>query len=177
MAPTGSAPAEMTTKEGDVLEAIANSEFALWVNASAGWPIALTVHAFGTAVVVGLMFIIGLRLIGFFRTIPYTSLRKLIPLVWIAVILQAISGATLWTTKPEAYLRDGMFEVKFSLVIIACIIMGFFHVIIRREDASWEAAGTVSSRGHKLVIASCLLWAAVVIGGRLTAYLGSLYLQ
>jgi hypothetical protein len=160
-----------------VLEAIANSDFALWVNASAGWPIALTIHAFGTAVVIGLMFIIGLRLMGFFRTIPYTSLRKLIPLVWIAVIFQAISGSTLWVTKPEAYLRDGMFEVKLSLVAVACIVMGIFHVTIRREDAGWEASGAVSSRGYKIVVASCLLWGAVVIAGRLTAYLGSLYLQ
>jgi hypothetical protein len=159
-----------------VLDAIANSDFALWVNASAGWPIALTVHAFGTAIVVGLSFIIGLRLLGLFRTIPYASLNTLIPLIWIAVVFQAISGATLWTTKPAAYLRDGMFQVKFSLVIIACIAMAFFHGTIKREAAAWEAAGAVSSRGTKLVVTACLLWAAVTIGGRLTAYLGSLYL-
>jgi len=51
----------------NVLDAIANSAFAQWVNASAGWPLALTIHAFGTATVVGLMFIIGLRLLGFSR--------------------------------------------------------------------------------------------------------------
>ena len=34
-----------------MLDAIANSAFATWVNASAGWPLALTVHAFGTAIV------------------------------------------------------------------------------------------------------------------------------
>src|SRR5262249_1401407 len=100
-----------------------------------------------------------------------------IPLVWIAVFFQALSGFTLWVTKPEAYLRDGMFEVKFSLVVVACIVMGFFHATIRREDATWQANGAVSSRGTKIVMASCLLWGAVVIGGRVTAYLGSLYLQ
>jgi hypothetical protein len=160
----------------NVLDAIANSSFALWVNASAGWPLALTIHAFGTAIVVGLMFIIGLRLLGLFRTIPYTSLKTLIPLIWIAVVFQAISGFTLWTTKPAAYLRDGMFEVKFSLVVIACVVMGYFHSTFRREAAAWEAAGAVSSRGVKFVVAACILWAAVTIGGRLTAYLGSLYL-
>lgn len=159
-----------------MLDAIANSSFAQWVNASAGWPLALTIHAFGTATVVGLMFIIGLRLLGFFGTIPYTSLNKLVPLIWIAVVFQAISGFTLWVTKPAAYLADGMFEVKFTLVIIACVVMWYFHSTLKREAAAWEAAGTVSSRGLKFVVASCLLWAAVTIGGRLTAYLGSLYL-
>jgi hypothetical protein len=122
------------------------------------------------------MFIIGLRLLGLFRTIPYTSLSTLIPLIWIAVAFQALSGFTLWTTKPAAYMRDGMFQVKFSLVIIACVVMAIFHGTIRREAAAWEMAGSVSARGVKFAVAACMLWAAVTIGGRLTAYLGSLYL-
>lgn len=161
----------------DLLDWLANSSYATWVNESAGWPLALTIHAFGVAIVIGFMFIIGLRLMGLFRTIPYTSLNRLIPLVWIAVLFQFCSGFTLWMSKPEQYLTDGMFEIKFTLVIVACIVMAFFHGTMRREAAAWQAAGKVSPRGVKLVAASCVLWAAVVIGGRLTAYLGSLYLR
>ncbi len=160
-----------------MLDWVANSPYAMWVNQSWGWPFALTLHAFGTAIVVGLMAIIGLRLLGLFRTIPYTSLKRLVPLIWIAVVVQVLSGATLWVTKPKQYLADGMFEVKFTLVVIAVIVMVYFHNTLRREAGAWDAAGTISSRGLKFVTASCLLWAAVTIGGRLTAYLGSLYLQ
>ena len=78
-------------------------------------------------------------------------------------------------TKPAQYLADGMFEVKFTLVIVAIVVMWFFHNTMKREAAAWEVKGTVSSRGLKFVAATCLLWAAVTIGGRLTAYLGSLY--
>jgi hypothetical protein len=159
----------------NVLEWLANTPYAMWVNQSWGWPFALTIHAFGTAIVVGLMFIIGLRLLGMFRTIPYASLNKLVPLVWIAVGFQFISGATLWMTKPAQYLADGMFEIKLTLVVIAIVVMWYFQNTMKREVAGWDAAGTVSSRGVKFVTASCLLWAAVTIGGRLTAYLGSLY--
>ena len=80
-------------------------------------------------------------------------------------------------TKPAQYLADGMFEVKFTLVVIAIVVMWYFHSILKREAAAWEAAGAVSSRGVKFAAASCLLWAAVTIAGRLTAYLGSLYLS
>jgi hypothetical protein len=159
----------------NVLEWLANTPYAIWVDESWGWPIALTIHAFGTATVVGLMAIIGLRLLGFFRTIPYASLNRLIPYIWVAVVFQALSGFTLWLTKPAQYLADGMFEVKFTLVVVSIVVMVYFHNIIRREAAAWDAAGTVSSRGVKFVAASCLLWAAVTIAGRLTAYLGSLY--
>jgi hypothetical protein len=159
----------------NVLEWLANSSYAMWVNSSWGWPLALTIHAFGTATVVGLIFIIGLRLVGMFRTIPYASMNRLIPLIWIAVVFQAISGFTLWLTKPAQYLADGMFEVKFTLVVVAVVVMWYFHNTIRREAAGWDASGKVSERGIKFVAAACLLWAAVTIGGRLTAYLGSLY--
>jgi hypothetical protein len=159
----------------DVLDYLGNSEFAQWVNQSWGWPAALTVHAFGTATIVGLMAIMGLRVFGLFRTIPYSSLNRLIPLIWIALLFQAISGFTLWMTKPGQYLADGMFEVKFTLVIIASIVMVYFHGMMKRETNGWETAGNVSARGVKLTAAICLLWAGVTIGGRLTAYLGSLY--
>jgi hypothetical protein len=161
----------------NVLEWLAHTPYAIWVDESWGWPLALVIHAFGTATVIGLMFIIGLRLLGLFRTIPYTSMNKLIPLIWIAVVFQVISGFTLWMTKPAQYLADGMFEVKFILVVIAVVVMWYFQDTMRREAAKWETAGTVSSRGLKFATAACLLWAAVVIGGRLTAYLGSMYLQ
>ena len=159
-----------------MLEWLAHTQYAEWVNQSWGWPFALTIHAFGTATVIGLMSIIGLRLLGLFRTIPYAAMNKLIPLIWIAVACQIISGVTLWMTKPAQYLADGMFEVKFTLVVIAVVVMWRFHRTMKGEAAAWDAKGGVSSRGLKLVAASCLLWAAVTIGGRLTAYLGSLYL-
>jgi len=160
-----------------VLESLAGSSFAMWVDESWGWPLALTVHALGMATVVGLMFIIGLRLLGAFPSIPYTSLGKLIPLIWIAVVFQAISGFTLWVTKPAQYLGDVMFDTKFTLVFVASAAMWYFQVTYNREVAAWQAAGTVTSRGVKIAAATCLLWAAVTVGGRLTAYLGSLYLR
>jgi hypothetical protein len=158
-----------------MLEWLAHTRYAEWVDQSWGWPLALTIHAFGTATVVGFVFIIGLRLFGVFQPIPYTALNKLIPIVWIAVVFQVASGVTLWMTKPAQYLADGMFEVKVALVIIAIIALGYFQATLRREAAAWEAKGRVSPRGLKLGITVCLLWAAVTIGGRLTAYLGSLY--
>jgi hypothetical protein len=160
-----------------VLEWLAASPYALWVNQSAGWPIALTVHAFGTAIVVGFMAIIALRLLGFFPGIPYRALRSLFPYVWVALVFQALSGFTLWMTKPAQYLADGMFEVKFALVVISAVVLLVFQRTMTEEAAKWDAAGAVSPRGLKIGLASCVLWAGVTIGGRLTAYLGSLYLQ
>src|SRR5260370_14596584 len=91
-----------------VLNWLEHTSYAEWVNESWGWPLALTIHAFGTATVVGLMSIIGLRLLGLFRTIPYTSLNRLVPLDWIAVLCPVVSGFTLWITKPAPVWSGGI---------------------------------------------------------------------
>jgi hypothetical protein len=158
-----------------VLEYLNNTEYAEWVRESLGWPIALTIHAFGTATVVGLFFIIGLRLLGLFRTIPYTALKSLFPIIWIAIAFQFASGFTLWMSKPAQYMGAGMFIAKFSLVITGVIVTIYFQRIIGAEAPTWEKTGKVSSRGVTWVAAATLVWMAVNIAGRLTAYLTSLY--
>jgi hypothetical protein len=158
-----------------VLEWLENTQLSAWVRTELwGWPLALTVHAFGTALVVGFIFIINLRLLGLFETIPYTSLNRLFPVVWVALVLQLLSGFTLWMTKPTRYVADGAFVLKFSLVIVGAILTLYFYRTIKREAAAWEAAGGVSSRGVKFVAATLLVWCGVVVAGRLTAHLGSI---
>jgi hypothetical protein len=158
-----------------VLAWLEGSQYSAWVRGELwGWPLALTVHAFGTALVIGFIFIISLRLLGLFETIPYASLHRLFPVIWVALVLQFLSGFTLWMTKPTQYVADGAFVLKFLLVIVGIILTLSFSGTIKREAASWEAAGAVSSRGVKFVAASLLLWCSVLVAGRLTAYLGSL---
>jgi hypothetical protein len=157
------------------LNSIESSQFsALMKTELWGWPLALTVHAFGTALVVGFYVIISLRLLGLFETIPYTSVNRLFPVVWFGLVVQFVSGFILWTTKPTRYVADAAFLLKFTLIIVGIIMTMYFQATISREAASWQAKGIVSSRGIKFVAVSLLLWCTVLIAGRLTAFLGAL---
>jgi len=158
-----------------VLEWLENTDYALWVKQSWGWPFALTFHAFGNAIVVGFALIIAMRLFGFFRPIRYTSLNRLFPFIWGAVVVQVLSGFSLFLTKPERYLGDGMFQWKLFFVVAGIVLTVYFQKTLKREGAAWDAAGKVSSRGARIVAATALVWAAVLVVGRLTAYLGQLY--
>jgi hypothetical protein len=159
-----------------VLASLESSQFSAWIRSELwGWPLALTLHAFGTALVIGFIFIICLRLLGLFETIPYTSLRRLFPVLWAAFLLQFLSGFALWMSKPTRYTADAAFLLKLLLVIVGFVLTLYLYGIVKREAASWEAAGAVSPRGFKFVAPSLLVWCGVVIAGRLTAYLGSLY--
>jgi hypothetical protein len=158
-----------------VLEWLQTTGYSQWVRESWGWALALTVHAFGNAVVVGLVLIMAMRLFGLFRTIPYTALPKLFPFIWVAIAFQVASGFTLWMSKPARYVKDGVFDIKFSLVVIGVVLLVYFQRTLTRQSPEWQSAGKVTSNGLRLAAAAALCWAFVIIMGRLTAYLGSLY--
>jgi predicted ABC-type exoprotein transport system permease subunit len=158
-----------------VLQSLEGSQYSVWIRDELwGWPLALTLHAFGTAVVVGFVLIITLRLLGLFETIPYAALNRLFPVIWAAVVLQFLSGFALWMAKPTRYVVDGAFVLKFLLVVVGIVLTSYFYATLKREGASWQAAGAVSSRGVKFVAATALVWCAVLVLGRMTAYLGSI---
>jgi hypothetical protein len=157
-----------------MLEMLENSPFSVWAKASLwGWPTALTIHVLGTALLIGLLFIINLRLLGLFDTIAYTSLRRLFPAVWAAFAVQLLSGGALWVTKATQYAVDVAFLLKLMLVVAGFILTVYLYGQMKREANSW-AAGTASPRALDYVVPSLLVWCGVIIAGRLTAYLGAL---
>jgi hypothetical protein len=138
-----------------------------------GWPLALTVHALGTALVVGFMLVITLRLLGLFELIPYAALKRFFPIVWAALAVQLVSGFVLWMSRPTRYVADGAFLLKTALVVAGVLLILQIRDLIRREGTAWDAKGAISPRAFKIAAATLIVWCGVVIAGRLTGYLGA----
>lgn len=157
-----------------MLSWLEGSPFADWMRDELwGWPLALTLHEFGTAIVVGFILIIWARLIGLFETIPITSLNRLFAVVWIGFGLQLVTGVALWATKPTRYVVDVAFMLKMAFVIAGVVLTLYLQRAIRRDAAAWDTAGP-SGRAIRFVSVTLLLWCCVLVTGRLTAYLGAL---
>jgi hypothetical protein len=158
-----------------VLEWLERSQFSAWIrNELWGWPLALTLHTFGTALVVGFTLIIALRLLGLFRMIPHRLLDRLFPVVWVALALQFVSGFMLWMAKPTQYVSDTAFVLKFLLVIFGIVLTLYFYRIIKQDAPSWDAKRTVSSRAITLGTAALLVWSVVLVASRLIAHFGAI---
>jgi hypothetical protein len=139
-----------------------------------GWPFVVTLHTLGTAVIIGLIFVITLRLLGLFETIPYSSLKRLFPVLWVAFVVEFATGFVLWGTKPTRYVADGAFLLKSVFIIVGVTLTVYLYGIMKREASSWETSGAVSSDAAKLVAPTLLAWCVVLIAARMTALLGSI---
>lgn len=159
-----------------MLEWLGTTPYAVYIQESIyGWAIMLTIHAFGNAIIVGTIIIVALRLLGTFRPLPYTLMRRLMPLIWIGLVLQTASGFSLFLTKPARYMGDGLFQWKLGLVVAGAIATIYLQKTLQSEASGWQETNNVSTNGLRLATIAALFWAGVLIMGRLTAYVGQLY--
>ena len=158
-----------------MLESLGSSQFSALIRSELwGWPLALTLHALGTALILGFVFIISLRLLGLFELIPYRSLGKLFPFVWAALALQVVTGLILWSTKPVQYVSDGAFLLKMLLIVAGVVMMRRLSQMISREGAAWDTNGRMPAAGLRFAATMLVVWCVVLVAGRLTGYLGSI---
>ena len=158
-----------------MLEWLESSQFSTWIRTELwGWPLALTLHALGTAILVGFILIIGLRLLGLFTMIPYTLLNRLFPVLWGALALQFVSGLMLWMTKPTQYVVDVAFVLKSSLIVVGVLLTLNLYRLLKNEAGGWSAKEPASSRAVTMGTVAVLVWCVVLVAGRLTAHLGSI---
>ena len=86
------------TRHMDFLVWLENSALGTWVRESTSvWAYSglISFHAFGLAFVVGLSWMIALRVLGFAPSLPLAPMEKLFPAIWIAFWVNAVSGIAL----------------------------------------------------------------------------------
>jgi hypothetical protein len=152
-----------------MFEWLENTSVALWVGESLwAYPLMLSMHAIGLAIVVGILSMLDLKLLGSFKGIRVGSFLGLLRFAWIGFLINAVSGVFLFTSQASHFATSTVFLTK-----IACIFIGaILTKVMQGQLVKAEAAGTadeVSMQG--LAIFSLLLWLVAITAGRLTAYL------
>lgn len=148
------------------------TSYSQWILVSAvGWPLMLSLHAFGLAIVVGVVFSLNLRILGLYDTIPYTSLYSLMGIAWIGIWLNIFTGFSIFMAQASSYITNVPFLFKILCIAAGIVILVYTRKVLRREAESWEASGSVARIGTQLAIGSLVFWLLAVITGRLIAYL------
>lgn len=156
---------------GDFIQFIESTAIATWVRESPSifaYTTVLSLHAMGLAVVVGIGAVVSLRLMGFFQSIPIPPLLRLYPAMWVGFTVNALSGLLLLMAAASNMLTNWMFIVKLVLIAVAVVNM---ELLRHRLSVATESGDlTLSPQTKALALSSIVLWLAVIVTGRLTAY-------
>lgn len=148
----------------DILNWIGHTSVATWVSESLwGYPIVLSSHAVGMAVVVGVVTMIDIRVLGFAKQIPIDSFKSLFNLAWGGFALNFISGCLLFTGDPVKFFNDWPFRIKITLIILGMISVWLLLREVKVDESSDKA--------RTIAVFSLLCWFGAITAGRLTAYL------
>ena len=154
------------------MEWLEASAFADWVRTSfVGYPMLLTLHSIGMAIMVGLVFVVSLRLVGRFQRIPYASLERMLFIAWGGFVINLLSGAAIFTSQATFYVTSAPFLIKIAAVLVGAALVGYMQPMLRREAAGWVDSASAPSMVRTLAIVSIVMWSVAIATGRFTAYL------
>lgn len=144
---------------------------ALWVGESLwAYPFFLSLHVIGLAIVVGIFIMLDLRLLGSFKEIRVAAFLSLMKFAWIGFIVNAISGAFLFTSQASFFVGSTPFLLKIGMIFIGAIMAAIIQTKLRELNNSNNSA-TISGSTKIIAIVSLTCWIGAIITGRLIAYL------
>jgi hypothetical protein len=109
---------------------------------------------------------LNLRVLGIAPGIPLSSLRSLVPTMWVGFWINLITGSMLFASEATTKGSAPMFFLKMAFVVIGVVSIR----LISREVYRGGAEPVVTGAARKLAMLSMAAWVAAITAGRLLAY-------
>lgn len=136
------------------------------------YPIIESLHTIGVAVFLGLLLAWDLRLLGvMFRRVAVTEVwARLIPWIAVGAVFMMATGIALFWAKPVYSWGHVFFRIKVVALLLALLNAAAFHVGIERRILDWDLEPTPPRTARAAGVISMVLWAVIVVAGRLIGY-------
>ncbi len=127
-----------------------------------------TIHFFGFSLIFGTVLVITLRVLGFWKSVPFSAVHRVLPLGAFGVVMNVFSGMLMMLADSFRYLNETTFAPKIAFIAIGAIAILYFSL----ANGVWNTkAGEDAPISAKWVAALVLLsWIGVIMGGRLLPY-------
>jgi hypothetical protein len=123
-------------------------------------------HIFGIALLVGAIVPLDLRLLGFWPSVPLSTLvRLLVPLATCGLALAIVTGALLFSVRATQYAQVGFFQAKLLLIALGSVTAFALHA---RYGRMLETASPRTRFVHALASLTC--WLGALLLGRLIGF-------
>jgi hypothetical protein len=150
---------------------IEDSALSNWIRGSESifaFPTIITLHTIGMGFLAGGSAAIDLRILGFAPGISLKAMGRFLPLLWLAFVVNAISGILLLIAYPTKALTNPIFYIKLGLIALAVGLVYRIGTTVLREQRGDQKATAKSAK--VLALMSLAAWIALITAGRLLAY-------
>ena len=130
----------------------------------------LAVHFIGLCLLFGVVLVVDVRMLGFLKSIPYSTLHRLLPWGMLGFGINVLTGMLFFVGAPDFYVNNPVFMWKLALILVAGVNALYFTVF----DQAWTLeAGDTPPMAAKVAAASgILLWAGVIFCGQMLPFFG-----
>lgn len=159
----------------DVPGAVDGDPFSSWSQQFAGslhlWALTEGTHVVSLMLFAGTILLVDLRMLGLmFRDTPYSTLNaKVLPLTVAGFAITLATGLLLFFSNPVHYYHSVAFRIKFIFLLIAAVNIFWFHYMIQKNQAEWDAKQSPPAPVKAAAIVSIVSWSVVILFGRLMA--------
>ena len=132
------------------------------------FPTLETLHVIFLVTVLGTVFVVDLRMLGWTSNkFAVTAVAKdTLPWTWGAFVGAAITGTLLWISKAPDYMHNPYFLLKMATMALAGLNMMYFHFMTWRTVEHWDRDATMPQAVKVAAALSIILWFGVVFFGR-----------
>ena len=163
----GGTGAETVIPEG----ALARSVGAFVTDTPWMWPTCETLHFIGLSLLVGVVFLVDLRVLGVMKGVSFASLHRLLPWAAFGFGVNVITGILFFVGIPGQYTQNKTFYWKLALVMLAGVNALYFTLL---EEPWALGPGEDAPLTAKIAAASAMvLWVGVMYCGSMLPFLGN----
>jgi Family of unknown function (DUF6644) len=155
------------------LEWLASTEWSVALHESLYmYPLVESTHVLSLTLFVGLAVMLDLRLLGLtLRQVPVSELlNRVLPWTKAGFVVMMVTGVLLFYAIPVRNYQNIFFRVKVIMLILAGLNVWWFHSRMQKSVAEWDLAAVTPRPARVNAVVSLVLWAAIVIAGRMIAY-------
>lgn len=136
------------------------------------YPLVESVHVLTLCLFVGMTMVLDLRLTGLaLKKVPVGEVvERTQPWMFLGFAVMVVSGVLLFYAIPVRSYQNIFFRLKVVFLVIAGVNALMFHTGIFKTVSTWGRELQPPSRARMAGIASLVLWAGVIVTGRMIAY-------
>jgi uncharacterized membrane protein len=134
------------------------------------WPTCETLHFIGLSLLLGVVFLVDLRMLGIIKNVSFPALHRLLPWGILGFSMNVLTGLLFFIGEPGQYYKSAVFQWKMALVLIAGANALYFTMF----DEVWVLApGDEAPMQAKVAAGSAvLLWVAIMWCGNMLPFIG-----